>query len=181
MATRRIGLNGSRIHIAFVAENLNMSFPLLMTTKVCEQIRRSKCLLHRAERSVRVEVGFTRKARSWFHRAAESRLPDSTKDSKNRAKVFFFFFFFCRRLPSTHCTRLIITRRHSASLLCRHADRPYSRAITALPESCTKAITRHSKRKFENSHAASAMGRTSISLHTEEYKKKCYTCFSGVS
>lgn len=38
MATRRIGLNGSRIHIAFVAENLNMSFPLLMTTKVCEQV-----------------------------------------------------------------------------------------------------------------------------------------------
>lgn len=35
MATRRIGLNGSRIHIASVDENLNMSFPLLMTTKVC--------------------------------------------------------------------------------------------------------------------------------------------------
>lgn len=37
MATRRIGLNGSSIHIASVAENLYISFPLLMTTKVYEQ------------------------------------------------------------------------------------------------------------------------------------------------
>lgn len=34
IATRRNGLNGSSIHNASVAENLNMSFPLLMTTNV---------------------------------------------------------------------------------------------------------------------------------------------------
>lgn len=34
IATRRIGLNGSRIHMASVALNRKMSFPLLTTTNV---------------------------------------------------------------------------------------------------------------------------------------------------
>ena len=37
MATRRIGLNGSNIHNAFVALNLNMSFPLLTTVNVYQR------------------------------------------------------------------------------------------------------------------------------------------------
>lgn len=37
MATRRIGLKGSRIQRAFVALNRNMSLPLLITTKVWKQ------------------------------------------------------------------------------------------------------------------------------------------------
>lgn len=34
IATLRMGLNGSNIHKAFVAENLKISLPLLMTTNV---------------------------------------------------------------------------------------------------------------------------------------------------
>lgn len=34
-----MGLNGSRIHRAFVALNLNMSLPLLITTKVCKNFK----------------------------------------------------------------------------------------------------------------------------------------------
>lgn len=37
IATLLMGLNGSNIHRAFVAENLKISLPLLITTKVCNK------------------------------------------------------------------------------------------------------------------------------------------------
>lgn len=37
IATLLIGLNGSNIHRASVAENLKISLPLLITTKVCKK------------------------------------------------------------------------------------------------------------------------------------------------
>lgn len=42
IATRRIGLKGSSNHKAFVAENRNISFPLLTTTNVCGWRRRRR-------------------------------------------------------------------------------------------------------------------------------------------
>lgn len=41
IATLLIGLNGSSNHKASVAENLKISLPLLMTTKVCNKITSS--------------------------------------------------------------------------------------------------------------------------------------------
>lgn len=40
IATLLMGLNGSSIHKALVAENLKISLPLLMTTKVCNKSTR---------------------------------------------------------------------------------------------------------------------------------------------
>lgn len=42
MATLRIGLNGSSIQRAFVAENLKISRPLLITTKVWKKKQKKK-------------------------------------------------------------------------------------------------------------------------------------------
>lgn len=42
IATRRMGLKGSSAHRPSVALNLKMSFPLLITTKVCENKQTDK-------------------------------------------------------------------------------------------------------------------------------------------